>query len=158
MYIRIRRCFLHSILSARLSSTSLFSLVYLVLLCTMLCTLSFAQQYPNSGFPQFSTQTGSAYDSINLADSNISINFPLRSMAAGPMPLSFSLFGQSNAYVLNLYPEPNLWQITTPGLNGFVSSVGANVTTAVSEPTTCNNVADTWYTNFAVKDSYGTFH
>ena len=162
MHIRIRRRCVNSIPLALLRrSTLLFSSIFLTFLCTFLSTLSFAQQYPYPGFPPFSTQVGSQYDAINLADSNISLTYPLRSMTAGPVPLSFSLFGQSNVYVV----DGNQWQITTPQLSyssfsligPLVSNVGADVTWEESEQS-CNGVADAWYTNFAVADSYGTLH
>jgi RHS repeat-associated protein len=131
----------------------------LCILVSLLCMSSAAQQpqYPYAGFPPFSTQTGSQYDLIDLADGNISLNLPLRAIQAGPMPLSFSLSGQSNAYVL--YDGNYSWQITSPSFAGSpLSNVGASLGYYSSEPTTCNGNVDTLYTNFHVTDSYGTIH
>jgi RHS repeat-associated protein len=136
---------------------SLLRISFLSLLCPLLCVPSFAQQYPNSGFPLFSTQIGGQYDLIDLADSNISLSLPVRNMQSGPMPLSFSLFGASNAYLWNSPFTGTTWAITTPSFS-FLQNVGATLTAYSSVPTTCNGVADTVYTNISVTDANGTVH
>jgi YD repeat-containing protein len=140
------------------SDFSLVSISCLILLCPLVSVPSLAQQYPYAGFPLFSTQNGSQYDLIDLADSNISLSLPLRSIQAGPMPLSFTLFGASNAYQ---WDNPSLggtvWAITTPSFS-ILQNVGANLSAYSSEPTTCNGNADTVYTNISVTDANGTVH
>jgi hypothetical protein len=46
--------------------------------CFLLCALSSAQSYPYVGYPVFSTQKGSQYEQVDLADGNISLTLPLR--------------------------------------------------------------------------------
>jgi hypothetical protein len=109
----------------------------------LLCAPSFAQQYFAPGYPVFSTQVGSQYDQIDLADSNISITLPLRSINAGPIPLSFMMSGQSNAYSANPSGSGTSWFVTTPSF-GLLASSGASRTlrrrikfvTATSTPST----------------------
>jgi RHS repeat-associated protein len=124
----------------------------------LLCAPSFAQQYFAPGYPEFSTQVGSQYDQIDLADSNISITLPLRSINAGPLPLSFMMSGQSNAYSANPFGTGVSWFVTTPSFS-LLASVGASRTdTPEPEATTCNGQPDSLYTNFGVVDSFGTVH
>jgi hypothetical protein len=131
------------------------------LLCSLLCALSFAQQYPNPGLPMFSTQVGSQYDLIDLADGNISLNLPLRAIPAGPMPLSFSLFGASNAYSSNP-GDGEQWYVTTPSFNLLASPLGTQLTDYIeADATTCpqgSQTPDTLYTSFGVVDPFGTVH
>src|SRR5208282_1430845 len=148
--MQICGCSIRSILSALLSSTFLFSFVCLSFLFTFLCTSSFAQQYPYPGFPPFSTQVGSQYDFIDLADSNISMSLPLRNKY-GPIPFSSRLFGASNAYTF-LANNTSYWEITSlagVGLNAF-TNVTSHLGWTATEPTTCNGVADWYYSAFTV--------
>ncbi len=128
----------------------------------LLCALSSAQSYPYSGYPVFSTQKGSPYDQVDLADGNISLTLPLRSINAGPMPLSFMMFGQSNAYSQSISQSSgDSWYITIPSFN-LTSSVGAAVSdTLEPSASSCplgSQTYDNLYTGFGVTDSFGTFH
>lgn len=132
------------------------TLRYFSMFCCFLCPLSFAQQYPNAGFPPFSTQTGSQYDQIDIADGNVSISLPVRTVNSGPLPLSFALFGASNAYIWDSPSNGITWAITTPNLS-LIENVGASITVD-SSVGSCDGNADTVYTNIAVKDMNGTIH
>jgi len=119
-----------------------------------------AQQYPNPGFPPFSTQAGGNYDSIDLAVDNISISIPLRNKS-GPVPFTSNLFGASNAYLFDWNPEAPLtstgWIITPPLFNAVTNAL-TRLSFTITNPTTCNGQADTYYTGFAVIDANGTSH
>jgi RHS repeat-associated protein len=128
----------------------------LCVLFFLLCTVSFAQQYPYSGFPMFSTQLGSQYDQIDIADSNISLMLPLRSISSGPMPLNYVLFGASNVYKYLISPN-YLWEVTSPSFS-LVTNMGAQVGYSNTTSTTCNGDYDTLYTSFEVTDVSGTTH
>jgi hypothetical protein len=63
--------------------------VFAVLFST--CAVSSIAQTPNSlGVEPFSTQTGSAYDTINLSSGNLMLTLPVRSKS-GPIGFSFAL-------------------------------------------------------------------
>lgn len=124
---------------------------------SLTCT---AQQYPYPGFPMFSTQLGSQYDQIDIADGNISLGLPLRSITSGPVPLNYVLFGASNAYIYNSQEgDPaEVWEITTPSF-ALMPNLSAHITYLPDpEFETCNGNLDTLYSNFGIVDSSGVVH
>ena len=136
-------------------------LVFISALSFFLSAASFAQNYPYAGFPMFSTQLGSQYDQVDIADGNISLLLPLRNIPAGPMPLNYVMFGASNVYAV--YDNPNespnyLWQVTIPWFN-ILPPMGARVgDNPTGNAGTCNGQYDSSFSNFYVADNFGTVH
>src|SRR5580692_1046296 len=62
-------------------------------LCCVLCAPAFAQSAdPAFGIPPFSTATGSKFDTIDLATSNVILTLPLRNKI-GKMPFTSQIIG-----------------------------------------------------------------
>lgn len=126
-------------------------------------------QTPNSpGIEPFSTQTGGAYDSINLSSSNIMFTLPIRSKN-GPVPFSFALRENSPLSISQSLSETNvqhwsLQNVPSGNLIGLgpmgltigapLSDVSVTATLSVKCPTSGNFVPG----SFVVTDSTAAPH
>jgi RHS repeat-associated protein len=110
----------------------------------------------STGDPTLSTSQGGPIDSLNLATDNILLTIPVRTKNE-KIPFSFSLVGNSSAYVPA--SGPNYWAINT-GIQGQVGGLlGVNVTFTSQPHQYCNGYYnDVWYSNFAIIDSSGARH
>src|ERR1700733_7031076 len=74
-------------------------------LCCVLCAVAFAQSAdPAFGIPPFSTVTGSKFDTIDLATSNVILTLPLRNKI-GKMPFASGILGGGRMYQVPATPS-----------------------------------------------------
>jgi RHS repeat-associated protein len=111
------------------------------------------------GIPNFSTQIGGPFDSLDLASSNVFIQIPIRSKSAGAVPMSVNLV--SNSHIVRAFPTA--W--------GFVGQLASSLQPQAVAATlgyqvailsrksfgTCHGLPDT-LTTLAVTDQRGTLH
>lgn len=131
------------------------------------CILLQAQNDPNAGVPTFATTVGGAYDTVDLATSGILLRIPLRTKA-GKLPFSYSLVGNSHAYVwANVNNHNALQWAVSPGsdfqflLNGAVDApllLGAHLHFDNTTVTCGSDSNDEKLSNFVIIDSSGTSH
>lgn len=121
------------------------------------------QNANSPGIEPFSTQTGSAYDTINLSSSNTIFNFPIRTKG-GPVPLSFSLHVAPQFSVGS--GTTFFWELPSAGI-GMGTSDGTSLlsfnTQYTAVPETCqpsSNVTDNYfqYNNVSIVDETGAAH
>jgi RHS repeat-associated protein len=139
------------------------------MLTIMLCVTDGARAQnfdPAGGSPPFVTAVTGQFDQLNLPSGNILLEFPVRSKA-GKYPTTFSLVGNSHAYI---GPPPQnsnytgAWQVSS-GFYGMLSgsalasNVGARAfATYIYSIGPCNNIPDYIYTNWVVQEANGTVH
>jgi RHS repeat-associated protein len=138
-----------------------------MVIALLLVGISAAQNSdPDGGSPPFITSVNGQLDQFNLPSGNILIQLPVRSKA-GKYPTTFSLVGNSHAYI---GPPPQnsnysgVWNISY-GFTGVLSgSALANNVGAVARATNlyslspCLNYPDTMYANWVVVEPNGTQH
>lgn len=132
----------------------ILALFYLPLFSLLLREQTGVGQTPNSpGIAPFSTQGGSAYDTINLSSGGIIFNFPLRTKS-GPVPLSFSLHS-APALIVTSGTTFN-WFLASGG--GSIESGGAmglsDGTNMLNITATYTPVAETCQPSYGVTDNY----
>jgi hypothetical protein len=137
------------------------TLAYISILYFFLSASSHAQSPdPLFGLPPFSTITGSQYDTIDLATSNVIINLPLRNKI-GKMPFTSQLSGGGRAFQQPACcgrPLPN-WNVE--GGNDFGLVLGEGLTLYFYEAYTqqCGTQPnDPVYTGFVAIDASGVSH
>ena len=132
-----------------------------VLFVFTLMSAAVAQIDPAAGVIPFSTQAVGAYDSIDLASSNILITVPVREKA-GKVPFSFKVVANSHAYA---FPSRLPTNIAVAGVftgliagQPFVMDLGARLSYDKKQGSLCNGSLDQIQSNFVVIDSSGTSH
>jgi RHS repeat-associated protein len=143
--------------------------VLLLLLCSLAASALhplYAQNANSPGVEPFSTQTGSAYDRINLSSSSVMFTLPIRSKS-GPISFAFSLVGAPTLSIVGS-PTGNEWSLPTLGYFGpFQITTGASVravtASSTASTTAClvnGNVNEKFneYNAISIIDSTGASH
>jgi len=120
---------------------------------------------PDAGSPPFVMSVKGQIDQFNLPSGNILIQLPVRSKA-GKYPTTFSLVGNSHAYIGPPPQNSNYtgqWFVSS-GFSGALSgstlaqNVGTYITNQIVQTIQCTGLTDNVYGNFAVVESNGTGH
>jgi RHS repeat-associated protein len=128
----------------------------------LLASTAFAQSSPTAGNPLFSTEVGGQFDSVDLANSNVLINIPVR-QKIGKIPFAASLVGNYGVYIQSLQSGKS-WQVNSVANGSGVVTFGLSVPvlstslTFASTANECNSQPDTLLNQFAVVDASGTSH
>src|ERR1700678_341445 len=120
-----------------------------------------AQTDPAAGILPFSTQAVGIYESVDLATSNINLTIPIR-QKTGKIPLSFTLGGNSHAYIYQPAIEysPTAWGVNS-GLGLQALAALAGPAESSNKDVTCSGGAHRighWSSYYSVVDPTGANH
>ena len=111
---------------------------------------------PGAGLLPYSTEVGGAYESVDLATSNVNVRIPVRSKT-GKIPFEFSFTGNFHPWIASIL-HGQQWNITAGLVPGPSGLLGGRLSSLGQNDTQCVNNIDYEQIIYGIVDGTGALH